>query len=335
MLLAAQGDAALAAYRDEILFHQTVKRYAASWHHHEPFWYFIVNVIPGLWLPLTLLVPWLWRHWRASFRERDLRVVLPLAWVLLVVLFFSLSSGKRGVYVLPALPAFALACAPWLRSLSERQGPRRALFGLACTIAAVTFLGGVYLLLRPGERAGLIEEYSVDAVAPLFTMGLLAAVGCMAARPSHGFAAYGCVLLSTLLVVSFWVNPAINQARSGEDFVHRVESRAAGVEQLGVVAYKEQYLLYITRPWWNFGHARWREIEQEAADAAAWLAADGKRVLLVDDRVRGMCFSKATAESVGAANRQEWYLVAGMPDAECVARGNIGAAIRYANPTVK
>ena len=48
MLLAAQTDPALAAYRDEILFRQTIDRYANAWHHREPFWYFLVNVIPVL-----------------------------------------------------------------------------------------------------------------------------------------------------------------------------------------------------------------------------------------------------------------------------------------------
>src|SRR4051812_29312207 len=129
MLVAAQHDPAIAAYRDNILFKQTVNRYAAAWHHREPFWYFVISVIPGLWLPLTALVPWLIKLWRERVRERDLRVLLPLIWVGLVVLFFSLSTGKRGVYVLPAIPALVLAVAPFLRQLAERSGPRRLLFG--------------------------------------------------------------------------------------------------------------------------------------------------------------------------------------------------------------
>lgn len=335
MLLAAQDDPALMAYRDEILFKQTVNRYADAWHHHEPFWYFMVNVIPGLWLPLTLLAPWLWPRWRESVRKRDLRVLLPLAWVLLVVLFFSLSSGKRGVYVLPALPAFALACAPWLQELSQRKGPQRALFGVACGIAAIGLAGGVYFLFDGARRAELIGKYAIDAVAPLFCIGAAAAVACAVTRRTRGFAAYGLVLLTTLLLVSVLVNPTINGARSGEEFMRKVEARTAHCSQAGIVAYKEQYLLYITRPLWNFGHARWREVEQEAADAAAWMAQDSQRVLIVDDRVRAMCFSKANAEPVDIANRQQWYVVSGMGDASCIARGKPSAAILYSPPTVK
>ena len=79
MLIAANHDPALAQYRDEILFKQTVNRYADPWHHREPFWYFFVEVIPPLWLPLTALLPWLVPRWRQSWRARDLRFVLPLA----------------------------------------------------------------------------------------------------------------------------------------------------------------------------------------------------------------------------------------------------------------
>ncbi len=118
MLLAANADPTFAAYRDEILFHQTVGRYTDAWHHREPFWYFIVEVIPGLWLPLTLLLPWLAPQWRKAWQARDLRVGLLLSWVVLVVLFFSFSSGKRGIYVLPALPALALVSGPYLIELT-------------------------------------------------------------------------------------------------------------------------------------------------------------------------------------------------------------------------
>ena len=112
---------ALVAYRNEILFQQTVHRYAAAWHHVEPWYYFLVEVIPPLWLPFSLLLFWLVPRWKAAWRERDARVWLPLAWVLLTLLFFSLSTGKRGVYLFPALPASLLAAAPYLPD-SSREG---------------------------------------------------------------------------------------------------------------------------------------------------------------------------------------------------------------------
>ncbi|HXG21589.1 MAG TPA: glycosyltransferase family 39 protein [Methylomirabilota bacterium] len=48
------------------------------------------------------------RH--APVREKG---VLPLVWFFAIVLFFSISAGKRNVYLLPAYPAMALFAAEW------------------------------------------------------------------------------------------------------------------------------------------------------------------------------------------------------------------------------
>jgi 4-amino-4-deoxy-L-arabinose transferase-like glycosyltransferase len=332
MLIASAGSPELARYRDEILLSQTIDRYAGAWHHTKPFWYFIVSVIPGLWLPLIALVPWLWRDWVASWRARDLRVLLPLAWVVLVLFFFSLSSGKRGVYILPAVPAFVLACAPFLPALAQRRGPRHTLFAIALGIVVLAVGGALGMVFDPEKRLELLDAYDIDVVGPLFAISGLGAVACALARPGRGFAAYGGVLLVTLLIVSFWVNPVIDAARSGARFMRNVEELAKNSRELGLVAYREQYLLHLRRSAVNFGHARWREYKQEAADAAAWLAANPDRMLLVDQRARELCFATARALDVGRANREQWFLVSGSADPDCAARGNPSAARAYSPP---
>jgi hypothetical protein len=57
--VANSGSPELAAYRDELLFQQTVTRYTAAWHHLRPWYYFLVEVVPVLWLPFSLLLWWL------------------------------------------------------------------------------------------------------------------------------------------------------------------------------------------------------------------------------------------------------------------------------------
>jgi 4-amino-4-deoxy-L-arabinose transferase-like glycosyltransferase len=49
MAVAASGSPEYVAYRDEILFKQTVGRYAAAWHHVKAWNYFLVEVITPLW----------------------------------------------------------------------------------------------------------------------------------------------------------------------------------------------------------------------------------------------------------------------------------------------
>lgn len=332
MLLAASADPTLAAYRDEILFRQTVGRYTDAWHHREPFWYFIVEVIPALWLPLTLLLPWLVPQWRKAWQGRDLRVALLLSWVVLVVLFFSFSSGKRGVYVLPALPALALVSGPYLLELVRRRSVQRAMFVLAAVIVAICLLGAVFVLIRPEQRQELMTNYEIDVLGPLLLIGGVGAVICALARPARGVLAYAGLLAAALLTVSYWINPKMNPVRSGAAFVARVEQIADPNAELGFVSFREQYLLNVHRPIVHFGHARWREPDQEAADAALWLNGSEQRQLVVSERTRKLCFADTTSKPLGWANRSQWYIVRGKPNPECVARGKPAALYRYTPP---
>jgi hypothetical protein len=149
-------------------------------------------------------------------------------------------------------------------------------------------------------------------------------------RVRDGWLAYAATLAAVLVTVGLFVYPRIDAVRSGRAFMERVAEASRGSEELGLVGAKEQYLLQLRRPSVNFGHARWREKDQEAADAAAWFAAKAGRALLVDGKARTLCFANARSSEVGRANRQTWYLVtAGEADPGCVERGDLRRARLY------
>lgn len=138
--IAQGGGAAELAYLKEILLRQTANRYANAWDHREPFWYFFVEVIPKYWLPLILALPWLVPAWRKQLQKRDGRILLLLGWVALVLLFFSLSSGKRKLYIFPALPGLVLAIAPLVPWLLKRWFQQRPVWRkVFVTVAVVWF----------------------------------------------------------------------------------------------------------------------------------------------------------------------------------------------------
>ncbi len=311
------------------LFEQTVTRYANAWHHHEPFWYYLTNVIPVFWLPLIALVPWLWPRWRAALQERDTWVAVLLAWVIIVVLFFSVSSGKRGLYVLPAVPALVMAAAPWLPELLRARGPRRLAFGLSALLVCIALAGAAYFALDEPAAKRVFSELGLHPVRPLLLAALVACMPPALLRARDGWLAYGGVLAALMLIIGFVINPRIDAHRSGRAFIERVEHLSRDAEELGLVGPKEQYLRQLKRPIVNFGHARWREREAEAADAAVWLAERPGRVLLMESRVRDLCFADATAIDVGRANRRHWLLVSGIPNADCILRGDPSRARRY------
>jgi len=245
------------------------------------------------------------------------------------VLFFSLSTGKRGLYVLPAVPALAMAAAPWLPELLRARGPRRVAFGLATALVAFCALAAVYFAIDAKAAGRIVRDFGIHPVLPLVVAALVGVVPVALLRLRDGWLAYAGALAAVLVTVGIVVYPRIDAVRSGRAFMERVEQASAGFPELGLASAKEQYLLELRRPSFNFGHARWREREVEAADAAAWLAERPGRALLVEKRAREACFSQAEAVDLGRANRQRWFLVSGSAEAGCIARGDSSRAILY------
>jgi 4-amino-4-deoxy-L-arabinose transferase-like glycosyltransferase len=330
--VAASGDPGLEAYRDELLFQQTVTRYTSAWHHLRPWYYYLVEVIPALWLPLSALLLWLWRPWRDDWRNRRSSTLLPLGFAVLVVLFFSLSTGKRGVYVHIALPALALAAAPHLPALFRRAGVGR----LSLALAALLVVPG--LVFAAGSMAGLpklrewLAEAALASTLPLWLYAgasLIVWCACWRWRP---LLAWPAVLACLTVTWGFGIAPQIDAERSASGFVAQLLAKAPRDRPLGMLAYKEQFLLDLDRETVNFGHARWREGQRESNDAARWLADDPRRVLLVPGPLLEPCFAANPRTLVGRSSDDDWYLVEGAPDASCAAAGDARRAIRYPGP---
>ncbi len=333
--VATRNDVALVAYRDEILFQQTVHRYASAWHHVEPWHFFLVQVIPGLWLPFSLLLFWLVPRWAAAWRLKDARVWLPLAWVLLTLLFFSLSTGKRGVYLFPALPALAIASAPYLPELFKRRGVQWAslILGAGIVLAVI----GVLAAHAAGnaELRTALEDVGMSSLTPVAVFAVCAAVLWALALWKKPILAWPAVLAAVALLWSYGITPLIDGERSARNFMKKALALVPAGTELGLLAYKEQFLLYLDRPITNFGHARWREGEQEADDASAWLNGSPERMLLVPETALSTCFVRTAKQPAGESGGDQWFLVKGTPEPGCVAKGNRSRAIRYRPPVVE
>lgn len=327
-----RGTAELVAYRDELLFEQTAQRYASSWHHIRPWYYFLVEVIPVLWLPFSVLLFWLVPRWREAWRDRRADLWLPLAWIVLTVVFFSASPGKRGIYLLPALPALAIAAAPFLPQIFARRDVHYASLaaGALFALGALTFLIAVTIGVPDAVNVLARAELSTWPVAIFAALAVASWLFAWRRRP---VAAWPLGLAMLAVVFSYGVAPAIDGQRSDSTFMRGVLNAVPANRTLGLVAYKEQFLLHLDRPVVNFGHRRWREGRAEVDDAARWLdGARSARVLLVPEGMLRPCFAEATLQFVGMASRSRWFLVSGTADPVCVARGDAESAIRYRAP---
>jgi 4-amino-4-deoxy-L-arabinose transferase-like glycosyltransferase len=326
--LRAQTDAGIAAYFHELVFVQTFGRYVDPWHHYRPIWYYL-QVMATAWLPLVLLLPWLIPRWRDALRARDARVLLPLGFAVLYVAFFTLSRGKRDVYILSALPMVALASGYLLPDLLQRRGVQRMLLvvtGLMAVLAAAIYGWFEFIAVEQGQR--LLAKGGVAGFTPLAVIAAGAAVA-MALFRRRAHLALLSALTVMWLVLGVWVFPQLDGVRSARDFIARLESLAAPDRELGLLAYHEHFLWQLQRPTVNFGHRRFREGDAEIHDAAAWLAQRSGRQLLVQEEMLKPCFADAAQVLVGESSRGRWYLVSGAPDAGCAARGNADYTFTY------
>ena len=161
-------------YAEIILFKQNVGRAYQSWHHKEPFWYFLMG-FPVAFVPWILLFPGgLFEGWRRRAKAPGARIAI--SWFLFTFVFFSVISGKKTRYLMPLLPAASLLAALELRALlSKGTGRARAMMpGVA---AAALCLAGVALAAAPAyldaDRVALVQGLSADQVEGILRLGRL------------------------------------------------------------------------------------------------------------------------------------------------------------------
>ncbi len=323
MLVAALGDggAAYRAYVDDILLRQTVTRYANSWHHGQPWWYFI-EVALTTWLPTVLALPWAIPAWWRRLRRRDARYLLPLVWVGLVFVFFSIPSGKRDMYILPALPMLALALAPLLPGLLRKPNPQRLLLAFTALLSLVALGAGLSMLLGdPG-----FERQFLDGRDPGVATGLawmLCAIGafglgaCLWFGRRRAHAALLAMLTGLWVLYSLVGTVLLNDGSSSRGLMRDVGAAIGPRAQLGLVGWREQQLLMADRPAAEFGFKR--PLAAQFADGVRWQqAAPAARWLLVEQG-DGLpaCVDPALARDMGLANGRRWWLLDARASAAC------------------
>ncbi|MGH8232944.1 MAG: ArnT family glycosyltransferase [Rhodanobacteraceae bacterium] len=308
------GDSSYARYAHDILLGQTVSRYAEPAHHIHPWWFYL-PVIAFEWLPLSLAIPWAIPGWVRLLRERDARLLLPLTWVVLVVIFFSLSGGKRDVYILPALPIAAIALAPLLPEIVRNRGFRWALWALTLLLALVLLLTGVGMHSGHLHKLCALATSAMDG-SPQSLIWLILGIGgagvviALLARPRHALWAWGAFALAAWGTWGLAGYPLLNGYSSSRAVMAHTARIVPRNDVIALVAWKEQNLLMLDtlgRRTVNFGFKLAWHVQLQRA--LAWQAADpAHRWIFAYGKVLAPCVRERDATHVGHANRREWYL---------------------------
>ena len=177
-----------AGYADDAVTTNLIGRFFQGTSHERPFYYFFYQ-FPLDFLPWTLLWPIVWIVGRNQvFGKAEAAPETRRAWRFLLAgvavsfVFFSISSGKRGLYMVPVFPAMALLCADaTLRFLAGRAAlPRGFAIGGAVIAALVALVGTVAMLAGLGWMPALPENIADalgDAQAPYLVAFASACLG--------------------------------------------------------------------------------------------------------------------------------------------------------------
>jgi 4-amino-4-deoxy-L-arabinose transferase-like glycosyltransferase len=156
-----------AVFVETMIVKQNLGRMIDAYVHPEPFYYFLI-ALPLALLPWTLFLP---QALSSAARERicgHRPLLLPLAWFISGLIFFSLVSSKKTRYMLPLLPAASLLISGWIMRwhLDPHGRIRKGRWILLGSgLAGLILAGALWVILAGGPRA-LPESLSNPIYAP-------------------------------------------------------------------------------------------------------------------------------------------------------------------------
>jgi 4-amino-4-deoxy-L-arabinose transferase-like glycosyltransferase len=282
-----------------IATHQTVERYLDAWNGRHPVWYFLWE-FPLDFAPWSLFLPAA-GAFALSERERPRRRValFLMVWFAAVFLFFSFSTGKRGVYLIPLYPAASLLVA----RLFARGGPDRlrspvvAWAGLAAVLAA-----GLPFAVR---RTYPDLAPAAAGVGALLLGGAVAALLLRRRRPAaSAWAIAGSMSAAILLIVSV-VQPWAERRQNLGGFAAEVRARLEPGVPFGTTEQKREA--------WVFYTGRFAAELDTEESLVAWMGRPGPRDLLVEEavlrRVRERLPAGIEIRLRGRVAGQDYYLL--------------------------
>jgi 4-amino-4-deoxy-L-arabinose transferase-like glycosyltransferase len=166
-------------FRIFVLQHNLARFGTNLYHHPEPFWYYLPVVLLGLipWTVFVVAASWeSIRVWRVERQEmlgsEDALNVFLVIWLVVPVVFFSLSRSKLPGYIVPALPAGTLLLAEYVRRrVDGGEGPNIFLVVLHSVAAAAPIVPALmiqYIILQhrlPWGKAAAISIMFAAALA--------------------------------------------------------------------------------------------------------------------------------------------------------------------------
>ncbi len=245
-----------------VFIRETLQRVTTrSFHRTAPFWYYL-PIVPLAAFPWIVPALARVRHWRGTWSlRRDPAAREPLlfaAWVIVPLVFLTLNQSKLPQYVLPLMPAFALAATRNFVS-GGTSSAARAYAGLAAVLGlalvALTAWLPAPINLTSAEKAAIPAAAAALGIV-LMCSAALVGLGALGRRPRIILLGYAVVVIA-IPFLSGRLLAAVGQDRSSAAVAGATAAalaRAGGSAGggpgavLGVRAYPPSLPFYLGRP---------------------------------------------------------------------------------------
>jgi 4-amino-4-deoxy-L-arabinose transferase-like glycosyltransferase len=244
---------------DRQLLQENLERFFGGSGHSHPVYYYIPYLF-SQGLPWSFFLPFvLWDSLKKGSFSNDDSLFLKV-WFLVMFGFFSISAGKRPVYLLPVYPPLALLTAAWFYHQVTALGQRIYFYRALAVVAGATglvlfiitlgalwnhdpgwFFAPIERLLKPKDRANLVVirnalatfGWSFTSVSLLLGLLWLSFAGCLwTGKLQSG--AQRLVLISILLafVTRAMIVPVMAEAKSYRAFMAEVNQKVKPGDKL-------------------------------------------------------------------------------------------------------
>ncbi|HKN47675.1 MAG TPA: glycosyltransferase family 39 protein [Candidatus Polarisedimenticolia bacterium] len=294
----------------KIIWHQTGQRYLDAWNGRQPVWYYLWE-FPASFFPWVLFLPSaVVEAFSSEERTRRAETLFLVTWIAAIGLFFSFSTGKRGLYIIPLYPAASLLVGRLL-ALAEggrsEPGPaaRRRMTG---PLVAWTCAGAALAVLLPRLALRRYPDLAPAAAG----IGLLLVAGGLAAillrragRPRTAAPALVASMAASILLVVAVVQPWAERYENLSRFAAEVRARLRPDVPFGTTEQKREA--------WVFYTGRFAEVLDTDASVVEYMSRPGPRDLLIEDEKLGQVRDRLPPDLMtlvrGRVTGQAYYLL--------------------------
>jgi 4-amino-4-deoxy-L-arabinose transferase-like glycosyltransferase len=145
-------------YLYHFIWQENVARFTTTEFKRSGPWYYFLVVLSAGFFPWTILLPFMMRDlWKRDLRGERLFLTL---WIVLPLIFFSLSSSKLSHYILPIFPPLAIMAAAAIeRSLTDCSSRMRWFVSFVPLYFVLLSIGMVVIALWPGLLPERMQNY--------------------------------------------------------------------------------------------------------------------------------------------------------------------------------